>query len=129
MFFMRFQATKWSSSFFYNNVLSFLLSSRIRYLPKTNITFNDNNTVSFVLPAEATFEPSMSVGSEEDVFTSLNLAVAVCISKIFHAIAIILSVLFTRSFSINVINRFPPQDWSNGCWNSALSPQKEKNTF
>ncbi|XP_056311529.1 platelet glycoprotein 4 [Danio aesculapii] len=49
---------------------------RIRYIPKTNITFNDNNTVSFVLPAGATFEPSMSVGSEEDVFTSLNLAVA-----------------------------------------------------
>uniref|UniRef100_A0A3Q1JHE0 Platelet glycoprotein 4 n=1 Tax=Anabas testudineus TaxID=64144 RepID=A0A3Q1JHE0_ANATE len=50
---------------------------RIRYLPKENITFNPNNTVSFLLPQGAIFEPSMSVGSEEDNVTSLNLAVAV----------------------------------------------------
>uniref|UniRef100_A0AAQ6IHI7 Platelet glycoprotein 4 n=1 Tax=Anabas testudineus TaxID=64144 RepID=A0AAQ6IHI7_ANATE len=49
---------------------------RIRYLPKENITFNPNNTVSFLLPQGAIFEPSMSVGSEEDNVTSLNLAVA-----------------------------------------------------
>uniref|UniRef100_A0A8C5E3V8 Platelet glycoprotein 4 n=1 Tax=Gouania willdenowi TaxID=441366 RepID=A0A8C5E3V8_GOUWI len=48
-----------------------------RYLPKENITFNPNNTISFLLPMGAIFEPSMSVGSEEDNVTSLNLAVAV----------------------------------------------------
>ncbi|XP_041833640.1 platelet glycoprotein 4 [Melanotaenia boesemani] len=47
-----------------------------RYLPKENITFNSNHTVSFLLPQGAIFEPSMSVGPEEDNVTSLNLAVA-----------------------------------------------------
>lgn len=51
--------------------------SRTRYLPKENITFNPNQTVSFLLPLGAIFEPSMSVGPEEDKVTSLNLAVAV----------------------------------------------------
>uniref|UniRef100_A0A9J7Y345 Platelet glycoprotein 4 n=1 Tax=Cyprinus carpio carpio TaxID=630221 RepID=A0A9J7Y345_CYPCA len=49
---------------------------KTRFIPKKNITFNDNYTVSFVLPAGAIFEPSMSVGTEEDIFTTLNLAVA-----------------------------------------------------
>ncbi|TKS90738.1 Platelet glycoprotein 4 [Collichthys lucidus] len=49
---------------------------RTRYLPKENITFNPNNTVSFLLPSGAIFEPSMSVGPEEDKVTTLNLAVA-----------------------------------------------------
>uniref|UniRef100_A0A672G3N7 Platelet glycoprotein 4 n=1 Tax=Salarias fasciatus TaxID=181472 RepID=A0A672G3N7_SALFA len=50
---------------------------KTRYLPKDNIMFNPNMTVSFVLPLGAIFEPSMSAGSEEDKITSLNLAVAV----------------------------------------------------
>ncbi|KAI3366682.1 hypothetical protein L3Q82_009356 [Scortum barcoo] len=49
---------------------------RTRYLPKENITFNTNQTASFLLPLGAIFEPSMSVGPEEDNITSLNLAVA-----------------------------------------------------
>ncbi|KAL2102724.1 hypothetical protein ACEWY4_001892 [Coilia grayii] len=49
---------------------------RTRYLPKENITLFENNTVSFSLPAEAIFEPSMSVGPEEDEVTILNLVVA-----------------------------------------------------
>ncbi|KAM7378442.1 hypothetical protein PAMA_013380 [Pampus argenteus] len=49
---------------------------RTRYLPKENITFNPNETASFLLPLGAIFEPSMSVGPEEDNVTSLNLAVA-----------------------------------------------------
>ncbi|XP_074553949.1 platelet glycoprotein 4 [Halichoeres trimaculatus] len=48
---------------------------RTRYLPKTNITYNSNNTASFLLPLGAIFEPSMSVGPEEDKVTALNLAV------------------------------------------------------
>ncbi|XP_034434097.1 platelet glycoprotein 4 isoform X2 [Hippoglossus hippoglossus] len=50
---------------------------RTRYLPRANITFNPNDTVSFLLPLNAIFEPAMSVGPEEDKVTSLNLAVAV----------------------------------------------------
>ncbi|CDQ83005.1 unnamed protein product [Oncorhynchus mykiss] len=51
---------------------------KTRYLPKENITANpEHYTISFLLPAGAIFEPSMSVGSEEDSVTSLNLAVAV----------------------------------------------------
>uniref|UniRef100_A0A4W5RZK7 Platelet glycoprotein 4 n=1 Tax=Hucho hucho TaxID=62062 RepID=A0A4W5RZK7_9TELE len=50
---------------------------KTRYLPKENITaIPENHTISFLLPAGAIFEPSMSVGSEEDSVTSLNLAVA-----------------------------------------------------
>lgn len=47
-----------------------------RFLAKDNITFHDNHTVSFLLPNGAVFEPSMSVGTEEDNITTLNLAVA-----------------------------------------------------
>ncbi|CAK6950076.1 platelet glycoprotein 4 [Scomber scombrus] len=47
-----------------------------RYLPKENITFNANHTVSFMLPYGAIFEPSMSVGPEGDQITTLNLALA-----------------------------------------------------
>ncbi|XP_069020868.1 platelet glycoprotein 4 [Embiotoca jacksoni] len=47
-----------------------------RYLPKMNVTFNPNETVSFLVPYGAIFQPSMSVGPEEDKLTSLNLAVA-----------------------------------------------------
>lgn len=50
---------------------------RVRYLAKENITQDDeNNTVSFVQPNGAIFEPSLSVGTENDTFTVLNLAVA-----------------------------------------------------
>ncbi|KAM9846068.1 platelet glycoprotein 4 [Aulostomus maculatus] len=49
---------------------------RTRFLPKENITFNPNLTVSYLMPMGAIFEPSMSVGPEEDEVTSLNLAVA-----------------------------------------------------
>ncbi|XP_028425901.1 platelet glycoprotein 4 [Perca flavescens] len=49
---------------------------RTRYLAKENITFHPNQTASFLLPLGAIFEPSMSVGSDEDKVTTLNLAVA-----------------------------------------------------
>nr|XP_033470488.1 platelet glycoprotein 4 [Epinephelus lanceolatus] len=49
---------------------------RTRYLAKEKVTFNPNQTVSYLLPMGAIFEPSMSVGSEEEKVTSLNLAVA-----------------------------------------------------
>ncbi|KAM7119933.1 platelet glycoprotein 4 isoform 1-T12 [Molossus nigricans] len=50
---------------------------RVRYLAKENITHDsDNYTVSFVQPNGAMFEPTLSVGSENDTFTVLNLAVA-----------------------------------------------------
>ncbi|XP_053718870.1 platelet glycoprotein 4 [Synchiropus splendidus] len=49
---------------------------KTRFLPKEDITRNSNFTISFVLPPGAIFEPSMSVGPEEDNITSLNLVVA-----------------------------------------------------
>ncbi|XP_026087128.1 platelet glycoprotein 4 [Carassius auratus] len=69
---------------------------RTRFTPKTNVTFNDNYTVTFVRPAGAIFEPSMSVGTEEDVFTSLNLAVAGVYSLLDHRLA---NLLIQRSSS------------------------------
>lgn len=55
-----------------------LLYFRVRFLPKDNITHDSlTNTVAFVQPNAAIFEPSLSVGTESDTFTVLNLAVAV----------------------------------------------------
>ncbi|XP_035536044.1 platelet glycoprotein 4 [Morone saxatilis] len=70
-----------------------------RYLAKENITFHPNHTASFLLPFGAIFEPSMSVGSEEDKITTLNLAVAGAYSvvpKVFHGM---LNKLITSSNS------------------------------
>ncbi|XP_027899485.1 platelet glycoprotein 4 [Xiphophorus couchianus] len=53
-----------------------------RYLARDNITFHLNHTVTFLLPNGAIFEPSMSVGTEDDKITSLNLAVAGAYSAI-----------------------------------------------
>uniref|UniRef100_A0A8C7A8H4 Platelet glycoprotein 4 n=1 Tax=Neovison vison TaxID=452646 RepID=A0A8C7A8H4_NEOVI len=50
---------------------------RVRYLAKENITHDsESHTVSFVQPNGAIFEPSLSVGTENDTLTVLNLAVA-----------------------------------------------------
>ncbi|NXI38109.1 CD36 protein, partial [Galbula dea] len=49
---------------------------RVRYLPKENITENSDGTISYMLPNVALFEPDMSVGTENDTITCLNLAVA-----------------------------------------------------
>lgn len=50
---------------------------RVRFLAKDNITHNpETNTVSFVQPNAAIFEPSLSSGTENDTLTVLNLAVA-----------------------------------------------------
>ncbi|XP_070326008.1 platelet glycoprotein 4-like isoform X1 [Odocoileus virginianus] len=49
---------------------------RVPYLAKENITQDsETHTVSFVQPNGAIFEPSLSVGTEDDMFTVLNLAV------------------------------------------------------
>uniref|UniRef100_A0A8C3T5Q7 Platelet glycoprotein 4 n=2 Tax=Chelydra serpentina TaxID=8475 RepID=A0A8C3T5Q7_CHESE len=48
---------------------------RMRYLPKENIIQHPDYTVSYMLPNVARFEPDMSVGSENDTFTCINLAV------------------------------------------------------
>ncbi|NXN37126.1 CD36 protein, partial [Rhinoptilus africanus] len=48
---------------------------RVRYLPKVNITENSDGTISYMLPNIARFEPDMSVGTENDTITCLNLAV------------------------------------------------------
>ncbi|NWR66002.1 CD36 protein, partial [Bucorvus abyssinicus] len=48
---------------------------RVRYLPKENITENGDGTISYMLPNVARFEPDMSVGTENDTITCLNLAV------------------------------------------------------
>lgn len=60
-------------------ILNFIgLFFRVRYLAKENITHDsESHTVSFVQPNGAIFEPSLSVGTENDTLTVLNLAVAV----------------------------------------------------
>ncbi|KAB0375735.1 platelet glycoprotein 4-like [Muntiacus reevesi] len=50
---------------------------RVRYLAKDIITRDSKtHTISFLRPKGAIFEPSLSVGTENDTFTVLNLAVA-----------------------------------------------------
>ncbi|XP_066038888.1 platelet glycoprotein 4 [Chamaea fasciata] len=48
---------------------------RVRYLPKENVTEGENGTISYMLPNVADFEPDMSIGTEDDNMTVLNLAV------------------------------------------------------
>ena len=70
----------WELTFTWHNNFEFylLLYFRVRYLAKENVTHDSqNNTVSFVQPNGAIFEPSLSIGSENDTYTVLNLAVAV----------------------------------------------------
>uniref|UniRef100_A0A8C6WMP2 Platelet glycoprotein 4 n=1 Tax=Neogobius melanostomus TaxID=47308 RepID=A0A8C6WMP2_9GOBI len=57
---------------------------KTRFLPKHNITFNPNHTASFLLPTIATFEPNMSVGTEDEEVVVLNLAVAVSVINSLH---------------------------------------------
>ncbi|XP_063301512.1 platelet glycoprotein 4 [Pelobates fuscus] len=47
-----------------------------RHLPKLNVTQHHNGTVTFWQPNEAIFQEDKSNGSEHDIFTVLNLAVA-----------------------------------------------------
>ncbi|KAM4615666.1 platelet glycoprotein 4 [Polymixia lowei] len=72
---------------------------RTRYLPKDNITANPNHTVSFLVPAGAIFEPSMSVGTEEDEVTSLNLVVAGAYSLVPKMLHFLLEMAIKRTNS------------------------------
>uniref|UniRef100_A0A8C4N4Z6 Platelet glycoprotein 4 n=1 Tax=Eptatretus burgeri TaxID=7764 RepID=A0A8C4N4Z6_EPTBU len=49
---------------------------RIKYLPKTNVTFDDN-ILSYTQFNEATFIPELSQGTEDDIITTLNLAAVI----------------------------------------------------
>ncbi|KAG8142605.1 hypothetical protein E2320_005814 [Naja naja] len=48
---------------------------RMRYKPKENITEHFDNTLSYFQPKIIRFEPEMSIGSENDTVTTVNLAV------------------------------------------------------
>ncbi|TKC53600.1 hypothetical protein EI555_015433 [Monodon monoceros] len=62
---------------FLDAVLKVMDKNKVRYLAKENITQDsETHTVSFLQPNGAIFEPSLSVGPENDTFTVLNLAVA-----------------------------------------------------
>ncbi|CAJ1054699.1 platelet glycoprotein 4 [Xyrichtys novacula] len=78
---------------------------RTRYLPKENITFYPNYTASFSLPLGAIFEPSMSVGPEEDKVTSLNIAVAGAYSLVPQAFHSALEAMIRLSKSSLFQNR------------------------
>ncbi|XP_034018820.1 platelet glycoprotein 4 [Thalassophryne amazonica] len=72
---------------------------RTRYLPKENITSNPNHTVSYWLPCGAIFEPSMSVGSEEDQVTCLNLGVAGAYSMVDKQMHFMVEILINKTNS------------------------------
>ncbi|KAM3832488.1 LOW QUALITY PROTEIN: platelet glycoprotein 4-like [Vipera latastei] len=48
---------------------------RMRYLPKENITEHHDNILSYLQPNIIRFQPDMSIGSENDTITTVNLAV------------------------------------------------------
>ncbi|RVE56683.1 hypothetical protein OJAV_G00223090 [Oryzias javanicus] len=64
-----------------------------RFLAKENITFFLNDTASFLLPQAAIFEPSMSVGPEEDIISCLNLGVAGAYTLLPHSVLELLTSL------------------------------------
>uniref|UniRef100_A0A8C6T8Y3 Platelet glycoprotein 4 n=1 Tax=Neogobius melanostomus TaxID=47308 RepID=A0A8C6T8Y3_9GOBI len=72
---------------------------KTRFLPKHNITFNPNHTASFLLPTIATFEPNMSVGTEDEEVVVLNLAVAGAYSLVPKALHILLEGMIKSSNS------------------------------
>ncbi|KAM9467758.1 platelet glycoprotein 4 [Clarias gariepinus] len=72
-----------------------------RYIPKKNVTFYQNNTVSFLLESGAIFERALSIGPEEDVVTTLNLAVAGVYSLLNHSLANIIINLSSSSLFQN----------------------------
>ncbi|XP_060052311.1 platelet glycoprotein 4 [Erinaceus europaeus] len=80
---------------------------RVRYLAKENITHDtESNTVSFVQPNGAIFEPSLSVGTEDDMFTVLNLAVAAAPHLYPNAfVQVLLNSLIKKSKSAMFQNR------------------------
>uniref|UniRef100_A0A8C5RER1 Platelet glycoprotein 4 n=1 Tax=Laticauda laticaudata TaxID=8630 RepID=A0A8C5RER1_LATLA len=47
----------------------------MRYIPKENITEHKDGTLSYLQPNIFIFQPDMSVGPENDTFTTINLAV------------------------------------------------------
>ncbi|XP_057879099.1 platelet glycoprotein 4 [Melospiza georgiana] len=65
---------------------------RVRYLPKENVTEGENGTITYMLPNVASFEPDLSVGTENDTLTVLNLAVVAVPS------------VYTNTFMQSVIN-------------------------
>nr|XP_057933410.1 platelet glycoprotein 4 [Doryrhamphus excisus] len=71
----------------------------VSYLPKANITFNANHTISYLMPLEAIFVPIMSVGSEHDIITSLNLAVAGAYSLVPKPLHVMLEAMMKASNS------------------------------
>lgn len=48
---------------------------------RENITFNDNNTITFLTKRNWRFVPEMTVGSLDDVITTVNPIVAVSINN------------------------------------------------
>uniref|UniRef100_A0A1A8RY39 Platelet glycoprotein 4 n=1 Tax=Nothobranchius rachovii TaxID=451742 RepID=A0A1A8RY39_9TELE len=82
---------------------------RTRYLPRDNITFNPNETASFLIPFGAIFEPSMSVGPEEDEITSLNLALAGAYSLISPELHLALEILI-RTTNASLFQRRPVKE-------------------
>nr|XP_006006235.1 PREDICTED: platelet glycoprotein 4 [Latimeria chalumnae] len=78
---------------------------RVRYLPKSNITKNNNNTVSFLQPLAAAFDPGLSAGSEDDIITSLNLAVVAAPAILPVSLHFILNLLIKKTNSSLFQNR------------------------
>ncbi|KAL7978587.1 hypothetical protein Chor_005569 [Crotalus horridus] len=48
---------------------------RMRYMPKENITEDEDGTLSYLQPNIMLFQPNMSVGPESDTVTTVNFAV------------------------------------------------------
>ncbi|XP_005039253.1 PREDICTED: platelet glycoprotein 4 [Ficedula albicollis] len=78
---------------------------RVRYLPKENVTEGENGTISYMLPNAAYFEPDMSMGTEDDVMTVLNLAVAAVPALYQGGIQAVINIWIKSSKSAILQNR------------------------
>ncbi|KAM4037998.1 platelet glycoprotein 4 [Anomaloglossus baeobatrachus] len=70
----------------------------IRHVPKSNVTQNNNNTVTFYQPNEAIFQRNKSIGPDDDIYTVLNLAVAAA-PNMFPALLKLLNTYIKQSNS------------------------------
>uniref|UniRef100_UPI00359009B7 platelet glycoprotein 4 n=1 Tax=Myxine glutinosa TaxID=7769 RepID=UPI00359009B7 len=77
---------------------------RIKYLPKTKITF-DNNILSYIQHNEATFIPELSQGPEDDVITTLNIAAVIAPVLLKGIIPNSIISIFYKAFGVELFQK------------------------
>ena len=89
------------------------LFSRVN-LTRSNITFGDNDTLSYVQYMRYTFMPEMSVGAEDDIITTVNLPLMVSYThhkRVWHRLNQGISNFFFLASQISASKSYVTQNW------------------